>query len=237
MLIDKHEADNIFERIPGLTIKMSPELTAIDNVLDDDGLFCMIRDDLAQRYPKTLTAGRKSTPVEVILRMLAVKHLYDLSYEQTEQQVADSLVLRQFCRIYFHAVPDHTTLCKWANLIQPKTLEAFNGHIMALAIESKLTRGRKLRMDGTVVETTIHHPTDSSLLADSVRVLGRALTRAKKVLVGQTELPKETFRNRTRSAKRAARHLSKHPRHFAGLARREWRARAARWTHSCSPCF
>ena len=99
MLIDRHEADNIFERIPGLTIKMSPELATIDCVLDDDKLFCMIRDDLAQRYPKTLSAGRKSTPVEVILRMLAVKHLYDLSYEQTEQQVADSLVLRQFCRV------------------------------------------------------------------------------------------------------------------------------------------
>jgi hypothetical protein len=47
MLIDRHEADNIFERIPGLTIKMSPELTAIDNILDDDELFCMIRDDMA----------------------------------------------------------------------------------------------------------------------------------------------------------------------------------------------
>jgi hypothetical protein len=57
MLVDKHEADNIFERIPGLTFKMSPELTAIDKVLADDALFCMIRDDLAQRYPKTLTAG------------------------------------------------------------------------------------------------------------------------------------------------------------------------------------
>lgn len=212
MLIDRHEADNIFERIPGLTIKMSPELAAIDNVLDDDILFCMIRDDLAQRHPKTLSAGRKSTPVEVILRMLAVKHLYDLSYEQSEQQVADSLVLRQFCRVYFHAVPDHTTLCKWAKLIQPETLEAFNGRILALAIESKLTRGRKLRMDGTVAETTIHHPTDSSLLADSVRVLGRTLSRAKKILAVGNGLSKETFRNRTRSAKRAARqigHLSR----------------------------
>lgn len=208
MLIDKHEEDNIFKRVPGLTIKMSPELAAIDNVLDDDALFCMIRDDLARRYPKTLTSGRKSTPVEVILRMLAVKHLYDLSYEQTEQQVADSLVLRQFCRVYFHAVPDHTTLCKWAKLIRPETLEAFNERIMTLAIESRLTRGRKLRTDGTVVETTIHHPTDSSLLADSVRVLGRTLTRAKKVLLGSTELTKETFRNRTRSAKQAARQIA-----------------------------
>ena len=60
MLIDKHEADNILNRIPGLTIKMSPELAAIDQVLDDDELFNMIRNDLGQRYPKTLTAGRKS---------------------------------------------------------------------------------------------------------------------------------------------------------------------------------
>lgn len=213
MLIERHKADNIFERIPGLTIKMNPELTAVDHVLDDDELFCMIRDDLAQRHPHTLSAGRKSTPVEVILRMLAVKHLYDFSYEQTEQQVADSLVLRQFCRVYLHAVPDHTTLCKWAKLVQPKTLEAFNERLLALALESKLTRGRKLRMDGTVVETTIHHPTDSSLLSDSVRVLGRTLTRAKELLKGHTALSNESFRNRTRSAKRAARQIAQFSRH------------------------
>ena len=209
MLIDKHEADNILNRIPGLTIKMNPELTAIDHVLDDDELFCMIRNDLSQRYPKTLTVGRKSTPVEVVLRMLAIKHLYDLSYEQTVLQVADSLVLRQFCRVYFEAVPDQSTVCRWANLIQPQTLQAFNQRIMNLAIDSKLTRGRQLRMDGTVVETTIHHPTDSRLLADSVRVLGRSLTRAKALLGSGTDLSKEMFRNRRRSAKRTARQIAK----------------------------
>jgi len=209
MLIDKHEADNILNRIPGLTIKMNPELAAIDHVLDDDELFCMIRNDLSQRYPKTLTAGRKSTPVEVVLRMLAIKHLYDLSYEQTVLQVADSLVLRQFCRVYFEAVPDQSTVCRWANLIQPQTLQAFNQRIMTLAIDSKLTHGRQLRMDGTVVETTIHHPTDSRLLADSVRVLGRSLTRAKALLGSGTDLSKEMFRNRQRSAKRTARQITK----------------------------
>jgi IS5 family transposase len=173
----------------------------------------MIRNDLAQRYPKTMTVGRKSTPVEVILRMLAVKHLYDLSYERTEFQVADSLVLRQFCRVYFQAPPDHSTLCRWANLIQPETLQAFNQRVLKLAIDSKLTRGRKLRMDGTVVETNIHHPTDSRLLADSVRVLGRTLTRAKKLLGSGTKLSQETFRNRHRSARRAAKKI-------AGLSRR-----------------
>ncbi len=208
MLIDKHEADNILNRIPGLTIKMSPELAAVDQVLDDDELFCMIRDDLAQRYPNTMTAGRKSTPVEVVLRMLAIKHLYDWSYEQTALRVADSLVLRQFCRVYLQATPDQSTLCRWANLIQPQTLQAFNQRIMNLAIDNKLTRGRKLRMDGTVVETAIHHPTDSRLLADSVRVLGRTLTRAKALLGSGTKLSKAMFRNRQRSAKRAARHIA-----------------------------
>lgn len=208
MLVDRHEADNIFQRIPGLTLKMSPELSSIDQVLDDDKLFGLIRQDLAQRHPQTLTAGRKSAPVEVILRLLAVKHLYAFSYEETELQVADSLVLRQFCRVYFYPVPDHTALCRWANLIQPETLAAFNQRIVSLAIASKLTRGRRLRTDGMVVETNIHHPTDSSLLADSVRVLGRTLTRAKALLGSSSQLAKETFRNRTRSARQAARQIA-----------------------------
>jgi IS5 family transposase len=107
------------------------------------------------------------------------------------------------------ATPDQSTLCRWANLIQPQTLQAFNQRIMSLAIDSKLTRGRQLRMDGTVVETTIHHPTDSRLLADSVRVLGRSLSRAKALLGSGTELGKEVFRNRQRSAKRAARQIAR----------------------------
>lgn len=213
MLIDKYEADNIFRRVPGLTIKMNPELQAIDRLLDDDELFCLIRDDLARRYPQTESRGRKSTPVAVILRMLTVKHLYDFSYEQTEQHVSDSLVLRQFCRVYFQSVPDHTTLCRWAQLIKPRTLEAFNERVLALAVAHKLTRGRKLRMDGMVVETNIHYPTDSSLLADGVRVLGRSLTRAKAVVGQAAELGKTVFRNRTRSAKRAAREVGRLSRH------------------------
>lgn len=209
MLIEKHEKDNILARISGLTLRLSPELAALDRVLDDEELFGRIRADLAQRYPQTLLAGRHSTPVEVILRMLAVRHLYHLSYEQTELQVADSLVLRQFCRVYFQAVPDHTTLCKWAHEIQPETLQVFNDRLVTLAVRAKLTRGRKLRTDGTVVATNIHYPTDSSLLADSVRVLGRTLQRAKALIQAQSGLTQETFRNRTRSARRAARRIGR----------------------------
>ena len=114
--------------------------------------------------------------------MLIVKRLYGYSYEETEREVSDSLILRQFCRIYLNVVPDDTTLIRWANLIQAETLEKFNGRITELAVHLKVTEGRKLRTDGTAVETNIHPPSDSRQLADSVRVL-LEVGRAREMLV------------------------------------------------------
>src|SRR5512133_687475 len=98
MLQDRYEPDKIFSDILHLTHEMDPILAQIDQLLEDEALYQLIRHDLAKRFPKTEQTGRNSTPVEVILRMLTVKRLYRLSYEQTEYQVRDSLVLRQFCR-------------------------------------------------------------------------------------------------------------------------------------------
>jgi IS5 family transposase len=95
--------------------------------------------------------------------------------------------------------------------------------LLALAVRAKLTRGRKLRTDGTVVATNIHYPTDSSLLADSVRVLGRTLQRAKALLQAPSGLAKETFRNRTRSAKRTARQIGRLSRRGAARTQAAYR--------------
>ena len=211
MLRDRYEADQVFLRISELlTLDMDPVLAQIDELLDDDELFQLIRADLAKRFPRTTRTGRNSTPVEVVLRMLAVKRLYNVSYEDTERQVSDSLVLRRFCRVYLETVPDDTTLIRWAGLIQPATLERFNQRVTALATALKVTRGRKLRTDGSVVETNIHAPSDSSLLVDGVRVLGRTLTRAKAVLGAAAAELGEAFRNRIRSARRTARQIGEH---------------------------
>jgi len=221
MLQDRYKTDKIFEGILKLTNEMEPVLAKIDQLLDDEALYQLIRDDLARRYPKTEMTGRNSTPVEVILRMLAVRRLFRLSYEQTEYQVRDSLVLRQFCRVYLRDVPDDTTLLRWAGVIQPETLEQFNDRLTELARQLKVTRGRKLRTDGTVVETNIHPPSDSSLLADSVRVLGRTLSRAKQVLSEQVALGQEVYRNRIRSARRLARQVGEAMRRGEEHARNE----------------
>ncbi len=202
MLRDRYPPQDLFAQVAVLSLKMEPVLARLDQLLDDDTLFQNVRADLAQRYPHTEQTGRLSTPVEVILRLLIVKHLYGWSYEQVEYHVNDSLVLRQFCRVYLNAVPDDTTLIKWANLIQPQTLHDLLDHVADLARAQKVTRGRKLRTDGTVVETNIHHPTDSTLLGDAVRVLSRTLKKARQVLPTPTALSPANFRDRTRSARR-----------------------------------
>lgn len=220
MLRDRYESDPAFWAvIEQQAFKMEPELAAIDRLLEDEVLYQLIKTDLAKHRPKTLITGRLSTPVEVILRMLAVKRLYRFSYADTERHIRDSLILRWFCRIYFKPVFDHSNLNKWALLIQPETLQAFNERVTQLATELKVTRGRKLRTDGTVVETNIHHPSDSSLLADGVRVLSRSLKRAKRVITQTTEVAKTVFRDRSRSARQQARQIAEVARQRGEAAR------------------
>ncbi len=212
MIVDRYEPVNLSELVPKLRLEMEPQLAQLDQLLDDDVLFARIKEDLARRHPHSTTRGRHSTPVEVILRMLVVRRLYDWSFEATERNVSDSLVLRQFCRLYLEAAPDDTTLIRWANLIGPKTLESLNERAVELALERKVTRGRKLRTDATVVETNVSYPTDSALLEDAVRVLGRLMGKAKQILGGSGE----RFRNRTRSAKRLARSIAQGTRRGGG---------------------
>ena len=156
MIIDRYPAANLFALVPQWAATFEPELRELDRLLDDEVLFQRVKADLGRRRPRSLSHGRHSTPVEVILRLLVVKRLYGWSYEQTEHFVGDSLILRQFGRVYLERVPDDTTLLRWAALIGPPTLEQLNERVIELARSLQVTRGRKLRVDSTVVETTIH---------------------------------------------------------------------------------
>lgn len=215
MLRDRHPPADLFALVPQLGLRLEPQLAQLDRLLDDDALFAAVRDDLAKRYPHTRTHGRPSAPVEVVLRMLVVMRLYNWSFERAEYFVNDSLVLRQFCRVYLQRVPDDTTLIRWAKLIGPDTLQRLNDRAVALARDLKVTRGRKLRTDTTAVAADIHYPTDSALMGDGVRVLSRLLRRAKGVLGGAAAgLGGEAFRSRVRSVRRLSRELH-------GIARRK----------------
>jgi len=204
MLVEHYATDKRFEEITKHFPKMDARLEKINRYLEDESLYRLIKKDLSKRWPKTEETGRNSTPVEVVLRMLVVKRLYSYSYEETVERVRDSLSLRQFCRVYLNDVPVDTTLIRWANLIQPKTLEKFNERIIQLAVERKVTNGRKLRTDGTVVESNIRAPSDNRLLADGVRVLARTVVRARELLEQKVHEPFEDF---TQAARQRARQI------------------------------
>src|SRR5215831_19203105 len=179
MLIDRYPAEDVFARVPQMIARIDPVLKQLDRLLEDDEVYQRVRTDFGKRYRKTLLHGRHSTPVEVLVRLLILKHLYQWSYQETEDQVDQNLILRWFCRVYWGAVPDDTTLLRWANTLRPETLHELNDRVVVLARQAKVTKGRKLRLDATCVQTEIHHPTDSGLLVDSVRVLSRLVKQAK----------------------------------------------------------
>jgi transposase, IS5 family len=207
MLVDFYEREDVFAPVPKLAQEIDPILRKLDGLLDDDTLYHQVRSDFGKRYRSTLVHGRHSTPVEVLLRMLLLKHLYQWSYKETEGRVADSLVLRWFCRVAFHEVPDASTLWRWEQTLQPETVHTLNDRVVQLAAQAKVTKGRKLRLDATCVQTNIHHPTDSGLLVDSVRVLSRFVQRAKGLIQNRLTNVQAACRSRLRTARQTAQTL------------------------------
>ncbi len=107
--------------------------------------------------------------------------------------------LRQFTDFYCEPVPKHDAFNRGFNRLTPATLRAVNDLVVKRRSSLGLEDGTKLRVDTTVVETDIHHPTDNTLLWDVVRVLTRLVGRLAKAL----ELRRiEGFRDRTRAARR-----------------------------------
>ncbi len=73
-----------------------------------------------------------------------------------------------------------------------------------------------MRADGSVTETLMHFPTDSWLLADSVRVIGRTLAAARPLLKPRSRTDKLIFRDSHRRAKHLARQIAQRTRATKG---------------------
>lgn len=153
----------------------------VDAVLADRELVQIVYEALARRWPHSRTRGRPATPAEVVLRLLLLKHMRNWSYRVLEREVRANLVYRQFTRVGAQKVPDAKTLGKLAVALGPEIIEQIHRRVVAIACEKRIVRGRRLRLDTTVVETDIHYPTDSSLLGDGVRVLTRTMKRIAKI--------------------------------------------------------
>ena len=110
-------------------------------------------------------AGGSGTPAEVVIRMLILKHLFDWSYDDLEREVRANLVYRMFTRIDAGEVPDAKTILKIARALGPEVIEQLHRQVVEVAKRAGVTHGRRFRIDTTVVETNVHYPTDSTLVA------------------------------------------------------------------------
>jgi transposase, IS5 family len=185
MITRSHGQRNLFETVIGSLEKLveglvEPALERLDQLLADEQLMEAVAVRMARRRPRSRTHGRPGTPVEVALRMLVLKRLRGWSFEATEREVRASLVYRKLVRVYFEKVPDAKTLLRLSAVMGSEGVEAIHHRLLEMAREQKLIAGRRARVDTTVVETDIRYPTDSRLLADGVRVLGRALKRIEQ---------------------------------------------------------
>lgn len=179
----------------------------MDDLLTDPKVMLAVTNDLARSAPEALWNGRPATPVEVTLRVAVARRLMNWSLREAEAEIGGSARWRWWCRLYSHPMPDHSTLQAREVLIRPRTLRRIHAQGVRLAQARGVTDGLKLRCDSSVIETNIHYPTDSRLLDDSVRVLGRTLARARQLLrPGSPEA--DWFRDRHRQAHRLAREIA-----------------------------
>jgi IS5 family transposase len=86
---------------------------------------------------------------------------------------------------------------RWGVALGPLVLKRIHEQMVRIARDKGITMGRRMRVDTTVVETNIHHPTDSTLLGDGVRVL----TRIMKKITAIAGATGTRLRNRSRSVK------------------------------------
>jgi transposase, IS5 family len=190
--------------------QMDPRLRRIDEVLDDDALVDGVLDAMRGRFPQSGRRGRRGTPAEVALRMLILKHLRNWSYEQLEWEVKGNLVYRHFCRIDAGKVPDAKTMVRLGQLLDGPALRAVFERIVQLAVGRRVARGRKMRVDTTVVETPIRYPSDSRLCEDVTQGVCREIERLRSEGVTAPA----GFRNVRRSVTRRVReitHVSRRP--------------------------
>ena len=168
-----------------------------DVVLSDEAIVAAVYEALANRHPKSRCRGRRGAPAEMVLRLLILKHIRNWSYEVLEREVRANLVYRDFTRVGGGKAPDAKTMGRWGVALGPEVLKQVHERLVQIAREQGVTAGRRMRVDTTVVETDIHHPTDSTLLGDGVRVLTRTMRKITKIVgAAGTKL-----RDRSRSVK------------------------------------
>ncbi|HUY58924.1 MAG TPA: transposase [Solirubrobacteraceae bacterium] len=245
------------EALPIEVRELPEDLAALDLLLSDPELLWPLVERWREEFRETgrlvLTEGRPTIPLETYVRLMVLKARYRWGYRSLVAEVSDSIHLRRFCRISLvERVPDESTVRKLTRRIGAETVSEITRAMIVKATREKRFRPRAVRIDSTVIEADIKHPTDTGLASVGVGALareGRGLARLvgeKKVRVrdrsramgGKLRAVARTIRRRSGEAKSEVLELTKQTgellersiseaRKLARAARRRARGRGA----------
>src|ERR1700726_2536126 len=134
-------------------------MTHADQVLAGEQILAAGYEALMKRHPKSRSRGRLGAPAEVVLRLLILKHIRNWSYGVLEREVRANLVYRDFTRVGGAKMPDAKTMGRWGVAMGPTVIHQIHDRIVQIARAHDVARGRRMRIDTTVVESNIHYPT------------------------------------------------------------------------------
>lgn len=144
--------------------------------------------------------GAPALPANVTVCLAVVRRLMSWGYRVVMQEVNGSAGWRWVCQLYLAPMPNFRTIQTREAKLKPKTIRLINTVVVQLGQRLGVTTAQKLRVDGSVTETNIHYPTDSSLLDDSARVISRLVRQARERVRPCTCADKAWFRDRHRQA-------------------------------------
>jgi len=174
------------------------ELMAISRIIYSKPTICeWVLQDLGSHRSMDTRSGAYGMSADQVLRAAIVKVLFGFSYKELAFHMVDSMSIRRFCQI---GIADKgfkkSALNKNIKAISESTWLGIHKELIGYAKQHKIEKGREVRIDCTVVESNIHHPSDSTLLWDAVRVLTRLLYCARDLCPGLA------FQDHTRRAKK-----------------------------------
>lgn len=153
--------------------------------------------------------GAPALPANVTLCVAVMRRWMGWSYRTAMQELNTHAGWRWVCQLYLRPVPNFRTIQNREVKLTPKTIRLINQVVVVVGQGLGVTKAEKLRVDGSVTETNIHYPTDSSLLDAAARVLSRLVKQAREVVSPGSPADKVWFRDRHRQAHGLARDISR----------------------------
>jgi transposase, IS5 family len=217
------QAESLWDEALPLEVKELPaDLAALDVLLGDRELLWPLVECWQREFAETgrqvLSEGRPTIAMETFVRLMVLKQRYRWGYRTLVAEVSDSIHLRRFCRISLsERVPDESTVRKLVRRIGAETVSEITRALIEAAVRERRFVPRAVRIDSTVTDADVKHPTDAGLASAGVRTLareGRKLAR----LIGEKQA---RVRDRSRSMGVKLRAISRTIRRRSGEAKEE----------------